>query len=224
MERYLDKELTELEKMLLFMAGLVEESIAKSLQALRRLDAGLARQVIDEDDWINALELSVDDKCLDLIALHQPMAIVLRFIAMSMKISTDLERIADLSVDISERTLELEGKPQLKPLIDIPKLADLSQRMVKDAIDAFVHRDTDLAKSVILRDAEADDLRNLVQSELINDFMTKDPSTAPRAVPLLLVARHLERICDHATNIAEAVFYMVKAEVIKHRTDTLKEN
>jgi phosphate transport system protein len=183
-----------------------------------------AKQVIAEDDRINELELVIDEKCLDLIALHQPMAVDLRFIVMAMKICTDLERIADLAVDICERVLEMADKPLLKPLIDIPKLATLAQGMVKEAIDAFVNRDTGQAREVILRaEPEADNLRNLVQSELINDYILKDPSAAPRAVSLLLVARHLERICDHATNIAEDAIYMVEAKVVKHRLGVLKE-
>lgn len=223
MERYFDKELAELNKETLYMARLTEEAIAKSIEALKELSRKKAQQVIDQDSKINKLELIIDEKCLDLIALFQPMAIDLRFIAMSMKIGTDLERIADLAVDISERVLEIADKPQLKPLIDIPKLAKLAQSMVKDAIDAFINHDPELAKKVIVRDDEADALRNLVQSELINDYLMKDPSTAPRAVGLILVARHLERICDHATNIAEDVIYMVKAKVVKHRPKNLEE-
>jgi len=150
------------------------------------------------------------------------MAVDLRFITMSMKISTDLERIADLAVDIAQRVLDLTGKPLLKPLIDIPKLTSLAQQMVKGALDSFVNKDADLAGKVILLDSEADKLRNLVQKELVEDYMGRDSSTAPRAVPLLLIARHLERICDHATNIAEDVIYMVKADVVKHHPERLK--
>lgn len=223
MERYLDKELAELNKETLHMASLTEEAIAKSNEALKELSVEKARQVIEEDAKINEMELLIDEKCLDLIALHQPMAIDLRFITTSMKIGTDLERIADLAVDISQRVLELADKPQLKPLIDIPKLARLAQGMVKDAIDSFVNKDVKLAKEVILRDDQADFLRNLVQTELICDYMLKDSSTITRGVALILVARHLERICDHATNIAEDVIYMVEAKVVKHRPENLRE-
>jgi phosphate transport system protein len=223
MERYLDKELNELNKETLNMAVLTEEAIAKSVEALINLSVEKARQVIDEDTKINLLELAIDEKCLDLIALHQPMAIDLRFITMTMKIGTDLERIADLAVDISQRVMELADKPQLKPLIDIPKLAKLAQGMVKDAIDAFVSKDVKLAKDVILRDDQADFLRNLIQTELICDYMLKDLSTITRGVALILVARHLERICDHATNIAEDVIYMVEAKVVKHHPENLRE-
>jgi len=223
MKRHFDEELGELNREILKMGGLTEESIFKSIEALKTLSVEKAKRVIADDEKINELELVIDDKCLDLIALYQPMATDLRSIAMTMKISTDLERIADLAVDICERVLEMADKPLLKPLIDIPKLATLAQGMVKDAIDAFVRRDVMLAKRVLMREPEADRLRNLVQSELIEDYILKDPSTAPRAVALILVARHLERICDHATNIAEDVIYMVEAKVVKHRPEALEE-
>jgi phosphate transport system protein len=140
-----------------------------------------------------------------------------------MKINAELERIADLAVDISQRVLELIDKPMLKPLVDIPKLSVVAQNMIQDAIDSFVKRDVGLAKKVVLSDEEADQLRNLVQQELLNDYMAKDPTTAPRAMPLLLIARHLERICDHATNIAEDVIYMVEGKVVKHHIEELND-
>ncbi|MDD5155521.1 MAG: phosphate signaling complex protein PhoU [Candidatus Omnitrophica bacterium] len=221
MERHLDQELEDLKKYLLKMGTLVEESISESVEALKVLDSERADQVIIDDKAIDEMENNVDEMCLDLLALRQPMAVDLRFITMAMKISTDLERIADLAVDIAQRVLELCGKPLVKPLIDIPKLTNLAQQMVKDALDAFVNKDADLAGKVILLDNQADKLRNLVQKELIEDYMEKDPSAVSRAVPLLLVARHLERICDHATNIAEDVIYLVKAEVVKHHPEKL---
>lgn len=221
MKRHFDEELTDLHKLILRMSGLTEESIARSLDALQTLDKDKAQGVISEDIKVNELEVSIDDKCLHLIALYQPAAMDLRFIAMAMKMCTDLERIADLAVNICQRVLEIADTPQLKPLIDIPKLAGLAQIMLRDAVDAFVNRDADLARRVIRRDDEADHLRDLVQSELINDYLSKDPSTATRAVALVLVARHLERICDHTTNIAEDVIYMVKAEFVKHHPEVL---
>ena len=222
MERHLDQELLDLKKELLKMGALAETSIFESVEALKNLSSERAHKVISDDKVIDELENAIDERCLDLLALRQPMAVDLRFITMSMKISTDLERIADLAVDIAQRVLDLVGKPLLKPLIDIPKLTTLAQQMVKDALDSFVNKDADLAGKVILLDNEADRLRNLVQKELIEDYMSKDPSTAPRAVPLLLIARHLERICDHTTNIAEDVIYMVNAKVVKHHPDKLK--
>ncbi len=222
MERHLDQELEDLKKQLLKMGTLVEAAIFQSVESLKQLSRQEADKVIREDKVIDELENVIDEQCLDLLALRQPMATDLRFITMSMKISTDLERIADLAVDIAQRVQDLVGKPLLKPLIDIPKLTKLAQQMTKAALDAFVNKDAELASKVILFDNEADKLRNLVQKELVDDYMSKDPSTASRAVPLLLIARHLERICDHATNIAEDVIYMVKADVVKHHPEKLK--
>ncbi|MCK9430845.1 MAG: phosphate signaling complex protein PhoU, partial [Candidatus Omnitrophica bacterium] len=162
------------------------------------------------------------EKCIDLIALYQPMAGDLRYIATGMKINAELERIADIAVDIAQRSLELMEKPLLKPLVDIPKLSQVSQDMVRDAIDAFIKRDAQLARKVVLADAQADRLRNLVQDELINEYLARDPKTAERAVALLLIARYLERICDHTTNIAEDVIYMVEAKVVKHHPEELE--
>jgi phosphate transport system protein len=222
MERHLDQELEDLKKQLLKMGTLVEGAIFASVESLKNLSLDDANKVINDDKIIDEMENAIDERCLDLLALRQPMAVDLRFITMSMKISTDLERIADLAVDIAQRVLDLAGKPLLKPLIDIPKLTSLSQQMVKSALDSFVNKDADSARKVILLDSEADRLRNLVQKELVEDYMSRDSSTVPRAVPLLLIARHLERICDHATNIAEDVIYMVNAKVAKHHPEELK--
>jgi phosphate transport system protein len=149
------------------------------------------------------------------------MAKDLRFITTGMKINSELERIADIAVDISQRTLEIADKPLLKPLVDIPKLAAIAQNMVKTAIDSFVNGDIELARKVLMSDPEADRLRNVIQKELIEDYMAKDSSTAPRAVQLLLIARFLERICDHATNIAEDVIYLVQAQVVRHHQEKI---
>ncbi|MDD5156121.1 MAG: phosphate signaling complex protein PhoU [Candidatus Omnitrophica bacterium] len=222
MERHFDEELKELHKNIIRMGVLAQEAIYNSIDALANRDKTKASLVISEDVKIDELELAIDERCVDLIARLQPMAGDLRFIATAMKINSDLERIADLAVDIAQRVLELADKPLLKPLIDIPKLSTLSQNMVRNSIDAFINRDVDMAKKVLLSDPEADKLRNLIQKELINDYMSRDASTADRALPLLLVARHLERICDHATNIAEDVIYMVEARVVKHHPEELK--
>ena len=221
MERHFDEELKDLHKDILKMAIMSQQAIHKSIEALTNRDKLQAQEVIDNDVEIDELELIIDEKCIDLIARHQPMAGDLRFIATGMKVNAELERIADLAVDISQRVLELADRPILKPLIDIPKLSTVAQNMVRNAIDAFVKKDIELAKKVVLSDEEADRLRNLVQEELINDYMARDASTAPRAVPLLLIARHLERICDHATNIAEDVVYMVQGKVVKHHPEKL---
>jgi len=224
MQRHFDDELTDLKTEILKMGAMVEESIFKSVEALKQLDAEQAKRVIANDKLVDELELKIEEKSLDLLALQQPMAIDLRFITMAMKITTELERMADLAVDIAQRALELVDKPLLKPLIDIPKLTTIAQQMTRDAINAFVKRDADLAGKVILMDSQADNLRDVVQQELINDYMAKDPTAVTRAVPLLLVARHLERICDHATNIAEDIIFMCSAKVVKHHPEKLKEN
>ena len=221
MQRHFDEELHDLHTDLLNMGGMTQDAIRSSIEALKAHDMDLARQVIRADDQIDEMELRIDEKCVDLIARHQPMARDLRFITTGLKINGDLERIADLALDIAERVLDLGGKPPLKPLVDIPSLAEIAQGMVRDAIQAFVARDVDLARKVVLADADADALRNQVQQELVNDFMVRDGSTAPRAVPLLLIARHLERICDHATNVAESVIYMVQGTVVKHHPEKL---
>ncbi len=221
MGKHFHEELQELNDEILKMGTLVEELIARAITALKSRDITMAQSVIDRDTEIDDLELVIDEKCLDLIARHQPMAVDLRFIMTGMRLNGELERVADLAVDIAERVLEIADKPLLKPLVDIPRLALVSQKMVKTAIDSFITRDIDLARNVILMDSEADLLKASIQNELICDYMVKDGSTAPRAVPLILVARHLERVCDHATYIAEDVIYMVKAEVVKHHPERL---
>lgn len=222
MERHLDLELQELNKDILKMGAYTEEAIYKSGEALKNRDKILAQGVINNDANIDKLELDIDEKCIDLIARYQPMAKDLRFITTGMKLNTELERIADIAVDIAQRTLEIVDKPLLKPLVDIPKLVTVAQTMVKMAIDSFVRGDIELAKKVLLSDPQADQLRNIIQKELVEDYMMKDPAAAPRAVQLLLIARFLERICDHTTNIAEDVIYMVQAEVVKHHPEKLK--
>lgn len=223
MERHFDTELDELRKRIIDMGALAEEAIFKSVEALKSRNAELAQKVIDDDRAIDRLELLVDEKCIDLIARYQPMAKDLRFIATGMKINAELERIADLAVDIAQRTLEIVNKPHLKPLVDIPRLAAVAQGMITMAIESFVKGDIELARKVVLSDPEADRLRNAIQQELIDDFMVKNGSTAPQAVQLLLIARFLERICDHTTNIAEDVIYMVQAEVVKHHPERLAD-
>jgi len=216
-ERHFDKELTVLNTDLLKMAALAEEAIFKSTEALKNGDKEEAVSVIEADARIDKLENIIEENAIELFALRQPMAADLRFITTGMKINAELERIADLAVNISQRVLELADKPLLKPLIDIPKLSEVARKMVKGSIDAFVDRDEKKAKEVILSDPEANKLKNAIQDELINDYLVKDGTTATRAIPLLLVSRHLERICNHATNISEDVIYMVRAKVVKHK-------
>ncbi len=215
MERRFDEELNTLKEGLLRMASLTEESIILAVKSLKDRKEELAREVLKKEENINLLDIEIDELCLKLLALRQPMATDLRFITSAMKISSDLERIADQSVNIAERSLELINFPLLKPLIDIPRMANLAQSMVKDAINAFINRDDKLARSVCQRDDEVDSLNDQIFRELLT-YMMQDPSTIRRAVDLILVGRHLERIADHATNIGEDVIYYVKGKTIKH--------
>jgi phosphate transport system protein len=223
MQRHFDEGLQALNQKLLKMALLVQDLIFKSTEALKARDEEMARTVISDDVAVDALENEIDDDVLNMVALHQPVASDLRFLFTAIKANGDLERIADLAVDISQRVLELAPQPLLKPLIDIPQLSAVAQEMVKKAVDAFVNRDVSLAREVCLSDSRADELRDLIQNELINDYLARDPKSATRAVPLLLVARYLERICDHATNIAEDIIYMVEGKVVKHHHEELGE-
>jgi len=216
-ERHFDDELAKLNTHIVKMAALTEEAIYRSIEALKNRDKDLAKDVIEADKKIDELENMVDDAAVRLLAIRQPVADELRFVTTAVKINTDLERIADLAVNISQRVLTLADEPLLKPLIDIPKLSEAAREMVKKAIDSFINRNEDLAKEVIFTDPEINRLKNAIQDELVNDYMAKDLKTVPRAVQLLLVARHLERMCDHATNIAEDVIFMVGAHVVKHR-------
>ncbi len=220
--RTFDDELKELNKMILEMGSLVEAAIRNSVESLKKKDEEMAKNVIRGDDRINKLEVEIDEKCVSLLALRQPMAIDLRFITTGMRIATDLERIGDLAVDIAERSLEMMPHPLPKPLIDIPKLGDVAQRMVKGALDSFVKRDLNIAREVWNSDDEADNYRDLITEELIT-VMMEDRDVIPQSVLLIFIARHLERIADHATNIAEDVVYMVEAKMIKHNVEELKK-
>jgi len=222
MHRHFDEELRQLKGELEQMARLAQSAITEAVEALKKRDAAAAQRVIDSDVRMDSLELVIDDKCLDLIALHQPMAGDLRFITTAIKLNAELERIGDLAVDVAQRALELSGKPELKPLVDIPRLAEAAKLMTGQAIQAFLNGDAALAKKVILSDSEADELKRAVEKELIYDYMMKDASTADRAVPLLLTARHLERVCDHAVSMAEDIVYMVSAVVVRHHPEELK--
>jgi phosphate transport system protein len=222
MERHFDEELAELHKEVLRMGVLAQEAIYNSVEALKNRDKIKAQEVINQDKTIDQLEIMIDNKCVDLIARYQPMAGDLRYITTGMRINADLERIADLAVDIAQRVLEIVDKPLLRPLLKIPRLSVIAQNMVRDAISSFINKDIQLARTVVSSDNQADDLRNQIQDELINEYMLRDSGTVDRAVPLLLIARHLERICDHTTNIAEDVIYMVEARVVKHHHQDLK--
>ena len=222
MATHFEKELEELKESLLKMAAMVEEAIHDAVQSLVQRDDGLAKKTFEGEDRINAMEIAIEDTCLRLLALRQPMAADLRFITAAMKIITDLERMGDQAVNIAERAVSLNQEPQLKPYLDIPRMTEITQSMVRDVLDAFVNRDSKLARSVCARDDVVDGLNSQVFRELLT-FMISDPKTITRAVHLMIVCRCLERIADHATNIAEDVIFMVDALVIKHRADQKKE-
>ena len=218
-ETQFQRELERLKEHLLKMATLVEGTISMAVQSLVKRDSEMAERVFEKETQINQMELTIDDMCLKLLALRQPMAVDLRFITSAMKIITDLERMGDQAVNIAERAHILNQEPQLKPYIDIPRMAEITQSMVKDVLDAFVQRDAKLARSVCERDDLVDGLNDQVFRELLT-YMIADPKTITRAVHLIIVCRCLERIADHATNIAEDVIFMVEALVIKHHADT----
>jgi phosphate transport system protein len=215
MQRHFHEELEALQQTLLAMGGLVEDQIRRAMRALLERDDVLAQDVIDRDRQVNAYDLEIDEKSVELLALHQPAAGDLRFITTAMKVVTDLERIGDQAVNIAQRTLELNREPQLKPYIDLPRMAERAQRMVKESLDAFVTRDTALARRVCGEDAEVDALKEQIFRELLT-YMMADPKTIPRAIRLILISRFLERVADHATNIAEMVIYMVESKMVRH--------
>lgn len=210
-----DEELKQLKEKILKMGGLVEEAIKDSVSALTERNNELAKKVIERDHVINALDVEIDEDSIRLIALRQPKATDLRFITTAMKITTDLERMADQAVNIAERALELNEEPTLKPYIDIPRMKEIVQGMTRDALDALVKGDKRLANSVILMDDEVDDLKYGILEELIS-FMMRDPATVSRAMKISFVAQYLERVGDHATNIAEMVIYLVEGKIIRH--------
>lgn len=208
-------ELEHLKGELLKMAALVEVSINDSVIALTDRDSALAEKVIAGDRQVNTFDVTIDEECIRLLALKQPMGKDLRYITTAMKITTDLERIADNAVNIAERALELNEVPVLKPYIDIPRMKEISQGMVMDAIRAFIDEDKKLASDVIKRDDEVDDLNSMVMNELVF-LMTQDPETVYRGIRVSNVSKYLERVGDHATNIAEMVIYMVDGRIIRH--------
>ena len=215
--RHFDEELAELKATLVRMASLAEDQIDQALSALTHRDSDQARQVIARDHKVNALDVEIDEECLRLLALHQPAARDLRLVTTAMKISTELERISDLAENVCERTIELNEEPQLKPYIDIPRMGNLARAMVKESIDAFVKDDSGLARQVLAHDDLVDDLMEQIFRELLS-YMIEDPHTITRAIRLSFVAKYLERIADHATNIAELVVYLVEGKIIRHTT------
>jgi len=215
LERHFEKELERLKETLLLLGSRAELSIEEALRALTQRDTELARRVIDNDEEIDQLELEVDQICTDLMALRQPIARDLRFIIMALKIAPELERIGDLAGNISERAIELAAEPQLKPLIDIPRMAGLAREMVRLSLDAFVRHDAQAARAVIARDDQVDALMEQLFRELLS-YMLNDPHAIGRGLRLMMVGKYLERIGDGATNICEMVVYLVEGRMIRH--------
>ncbi len=215
MIRPFDEELQALNEKVLRMGALVEASIRDSVRALVDRDDMAARAVIQNDHQVNGLDVEIDEDSIRLIALRQPKGGDLRLITTAMKIVTDLERMGDLSVNIAQRALELNKEPLIKQYVDIPRMRDLAQGMTRDALDAFVKRDPNLARDVIMRDDEIDELKRMVVSELMV-YMTEDNTLVCRAMRITFIANYLERIADHATNIAEMVIYLAEGKIIRH--------
>ena len=213
-KRY-EEELKRLREQILYMGGLVEDQIQKSVKSLVERDSQLAQSIIGRDHEVNRLDVDIDDLCIKLLALHQPAGRDLRFITTGLKITTDLERIGDMAVNICERALELNQEPQLKPYIDIPRMARIAQKMIRESLDAFAREDTELALNVCKGDNEVDQLNAQIFRETLT-YMIEDGQTISRATKISSVSKYIERIADHATNIAEMVVYMVKGKSIRH--------
>jgi phosphate transport system protein len=215
MQRHFDLELDDLRQKLLRMGAAVEDQIQTALRALIDRDSELAQRVIENDLRVNTFDVQIDEDSLRLLALHQPTAKDLRFITTAMKISTELERMSDLAENIAERALELNQEPQLKPYIDIPRMGTWSLRMVKESLDAFVNADAGLARKVCADDDFVDDLTQQLFRELLS-FMLENPTTITRAIRLTFIGKYIERIADHATNVAELVVYLAEGKIIRH--------
>jgi phosphate transport system protein len=213
--RHFQEELERLQSRLLEMGGLAEERVRRAVDALRSRDARETEHVLTGDEPINELHIEIDSRCFTLLALHQPMAADLRAIVAAVKINTDLERVGDLAVNIAEAAKRYTRHPPVKKLIDIPQMAEIAQAMLRDALDAFVRRDTGLAQHVLNEDDKLDSLKSQIFRELLT-YMLQDPGTIEPALDLILISRHLERIGDHATNVAEDVIFMVSARDVRH--------
>jgi phosphate transport system protein len=217
MERHhFEADLQALKQRLLAMGAIVEERVHQAVQALIERNQNKAEAVATGDYEVNDLHIEIDDRCLKLLALQQPMATDLRLITSAIKINSDLERIGDQAVNVAQNVIKLLPHPPLRPVTDIPRMADSAERMTRDALDSFVRRDVALARSVLERDDEVDGLKDQVFRVLLTHMMA-DPGTIERALPLILISRNIERIADHATNIAEDVIFLVEAKDVRHR-------
>ncbi|MEP7307165.1 MAG: phosphate signaling complex protein PhoU [Acidobacteriota bacterium] len=220
--RHFQEELELLKQRLLEMGGLAEEEVRVAIKGLVERDQALIARAITGDQPVNAMHIEVDSRCFTLLALYQPMAADLRAIVAAVKINTDLERVGDLAVNIAEAAERCIKLPPVKKLIDIPRMAGIAQSMLRDALDAFVRRDTLLAQRVLDEDDKLDALKTQIFRELLT-YMLQDPSTIEAALDLILISRHLERIGDHATNIAEDVIFIVSARDVRHHADLRQE-
>jgi len=216
--RHFDEELDYLRSRLLEMSGLVEDSVYRSVLSLTEKDPQQAQKVLHDEAEINRMEIEIDDLATRLLALQQPMATDLRFLTAAIKINNDLERMGDLAVNIVERALSLIHDQPMKPLIDIPAMASRVQAMIRKSLDAFVKRDAELAREVLVSDDAVDELRDAIYEELIS-HMERDPATVRQGVNLMFVARNLERLADHATNIAEDVLFLVEGIDVRHHAE-----
>jgi phosphate transport system protein len=216
--RHFVEELEQLKTKLLEMSSLVEAAIQRSISAVIHKDRGAADEVFRNEARINDIEIEIDEFAVNLLALQQPMAADLRLIVAALKINTDLERMGDLAVNVAQRARSLMEEPVVKPMIDIPHIAGLVQSMVRKALDAFVTRDAELARSVLASDDAVDNMRTACYHELVS-FMEKDPQNIKPALDLLAVTRNLERIADHSTNIAEDVLFLVKGVDVRHHAE-----
>src|SRR5687767_2615419 len=213
--RHFEMELQALKNRLLGMGALVEERVHLAMQALMERRVEAAEAIVAGDAEVNDLQIEIDDRCLKLLALQNPMASDLRLITAAMKINADLERIGDQAVNIAENAVKVAALPPLRPIVDLPRMAELAEAMTRDSLDAFVRRDSELARDILARDDEVDQLKDQIFRVLLTHMMA-DPGTIERALGLILVSRNLERIADHATNIAEDVIFVVEAKDVRH--------
>jgi len=218
LERHFERELEDLREEVLMMGGRAEAIVLKSVESLKQRNELLAHQVFAEDKVLDRMEIDIEERCIRLLALQQPLARDLRFIAAALKVSNDLERVGDHAVNIAGSSERLLASPPLKPLVDIPRMSELAAGMLREALDAFVRHDAETARRLVLRDDEVDELNRQLFRELVS-YMIEDPATITRAMELVLVARNLERIADLATNVAEEVVFIAEARIIKHHAE-----
>lgn len=216
--RHIEIELEKLKAKLLEMGALVENAIYRSVQGVVEKDENLAQQVLKNESRVNELEIEIDELAIQLLALQQPVAADLRLVTAAIKINNDLERMGDLAVNIAHRAIDLIREPVIRPMVDIPYIAGLVQSMVRKSLDAFVNRDSELARSVLAGDDGVDNLRTASYHELVS-YMERDSASIPQAMSLWSVVRNLERIADHATNVAEDVLFLVKGVDVRHKNE-----